>query len=240
MLLLFQNIVITGPAGIGKSSLAYKFSFIFNKMHILSTDIVNIVSRSDIVASYLGQTAIKTKSLLFETLEGILFIDEAYQLGGCPKEDQYGSEALTEMVNFLDKYVGISIVIVAGYEKQMKECFFDRNEGLRRRFPNKFILKEFNSLQLLQIFLTKVMESLNYDPFDYEEVKLAYEIIDDMRERNYFPNMGGDMLVLASSFITTYLSSNQSISEILMNAGYLYCIKDNDSDICTEIINQHI
>ena len=33
----------------------------------------------------------------------------------------HGYEAITELVNFLDKHMGLSIVIAAGYEKDMEE-----------------------------------------------------------------------------------------------------------------------
>lgn len=232
----FQNIVITGPAGIGKTTIASKLSFIFRKLNIVCTNIVNIVSRSDLVASYLGQTAIKTKKALFESLEGILFIDEAYQVGGCPNSDQYGMEALTEIVNFLDKYIGISIVIVAGYEKEMNECFFERNEGLNRRFPHKFKLHPFSDLQLLKIFLDKVMRSLLYDPFDTETVNIAYNMMKELHTKNLVPNMGGDMLIMASDFIVSYLSTGD-VRRSLFDCVYNICYRREDSDYCSTLVD---
>jgi hypothetical protein len=232
----FLNIVITGPAGIGKTSLAYKLSHILTKCHLISTDIVTIASRSDVVASYLGQTAIKIRNLLFENLEGILFIDEAYQVGGCPTPDQYGMEGLTEMVNFLDKYVGISIVMVAGYAKQMKECFFDRNEGLRRRFPIRFELKELTSIQLLRIFLINILESLGDNPFQPEDLYLAYSSINKMRVENYFPNMGGDIIILVNKFVISYLSLGKT-REALIESFYEYCTRDFEAKKCTLLVD---
>jgi hypothetical protein len=232
----FQNILITGSAGTGKSTLAYKLSYIYRKLGILCTDIVLIKTRSDLVGNYLGQTAPKTNKVLIDALEGILFIDEAYQIGGCPTPDQYGAESLTEIVNFLDKNIGISIVIVAGYQKEMEECFFARNEGLRRRFPTKYDMKPFNSLQLTKVFLTKVFESLDFNPFDYKTIELTYTIIDNLRKSNYVPNMGGDMLILASNFIVGYLSSGD-VASSLLNASYIYCTRDHDENTCNTFTN---
>ena len=149
----FQNIVITGPAGVGKTTLAKYLAFYYNQSGILATDIVNVITRPDLVGQYLGETGIKTKRKMINSLEGIIFIDEAYQLGGCPDPDSYGMESITEIVNFLDKFMALSIVIVAGYENEMNLCFFDRNEGLRRRFPNQYKLINYEYYDLFMIFI---------------------------------------------------------------------------------------
>ena len=236
----FQNIVITGPAGVGKTTMAFILSFVFRQLHILCVGSTKVVTRADLVAAYLGQTAPKTRSILFSSLEGILFIDEAYQVGGCPKEDQFGMESLTELVNFLDKYVGISVIIVAGYEREMNECFFARNEGLRRRFPNKFNLKRYTSIQLLKVFLTKVMQSLQQDIFmNYPDLVAAYLMIDVHQQKNYFPNMGGDMLILAGRFVRYYLASGQ-IQDSLINAMFEYCLRDKSEQECDNDIDEYL
>lgn len=149
----FQNVVITGPAGVGKTTLAKYLAFYYNESGILATDIVNVITRPDLVGQYLGETGMKTKRKMIDSLEGIIFIDEAYQLGGCPDVDAYGMESITEIVNFLDKYMALSIVIVAGYENEMNLCFFSRNEGLRRRFPNQFKLQQYEYYDLFMIFI---------------------------------------------------------------------------------------
>jgi hypothetical protein len=88
--------------------------------------------------------------------------------------------------------------------------------------------------------LTKILESLNYDPFHIDDIVFMYELIDEMKSLNYFPNMGGDMLVLASSFIIAYLSSNTiDVKNALLNASYMYCSKDNDATQCNTIMQQH-
>ena len=149
----FQNVVIVGPAGVGKTTLAKYLAFYYNESGILATDVVNIITRPDLVGQYLGETGMKTKRKMIDSLEGIIFIDEAYQLGGCPDPDSYGMESITEIVNFLDKFMALSIVIVAGYENEMNLCFFSRNEGLRRRFPNQYKLKDYEFYDLFMIFM---------------------------------------------------------------------------------------
>jgi hypothetical protein len=158
----FQNVVIVGPAGVGKTTLAKYLAFYYNESGILATDVVNIITRPDLVGQYLGETGMKTKRKMIDSLEGITFIDEAYQLGGCPDPDTYGMESITEIVNFLDKYMALSIVIVAGYENEMNLCFFSRNEGLRRRFPNQYKLVDYEYYDLFVIFMKGCYKAL-YD-----------------------------------------------------------------------------
>ena len=42
-------------------------------------------TRADLIAGYLGQTALKTRDLIKECKGGVLFIDEAYALGNQEK-----------------------------------------------------------------------------------------------------------------------------------------------------------
>lgn len=235
----FQNIIIVGPAGVGKTNLAYALSFIFRKIHLLCVGALKIVTRPDLVAAYLGQTAPKTRIALYSSLESILFIDEVYQIGGCPREDQYGMESLTEIVNFLDKYIGISVVVAAGYEDKVNECFFGRNEGLRRRFPNKYRLEPYDSLQLFRVFLTKVLQSLEYDPFETDDnILAAYTLIDVYRQHDDFPNMGGDMLIFAGRFIRFYLSTG-NVLKSLEDAIAEYCDRDHDEKTCQQRFTEY-
>ncbi len=48
-----------------------------------------MATRAELIGSFVGSTAPKTRKILFDTLEGILFIDEAYSLTPCPEKDSY-------------------------------------------------------------------------------------------------------------------------------------------------------
>ena len=90
------------------------------------------VSRSELVAGYVGQTAIRTKKHIREALDGILFIDEVYSLNNSP-EDSFGRECVDTLVKAMEDYRGRFVVIAAGYPEQV-EGFLQSNPGLRSRF----------------------------------------------------------------------------------------------------------
>jgi hypothetical protein len=69
---------------------------------------------------------------------------------------------------------------VAGYPKEVEECFFSYNSGLKSRFPIRFAIDPYKSSELLQIFKKIVIndgwevdESINVDFFknNYEKFK---------------------------------------------------------------------
>jgi Holliday junction resolvasome RuvABC ATP-dependent DNA helicase subunit len=76
----FKHTVLYGPPGTGKTEIAKIIGTMYSKIGILKNNVFKKVTRNDMVAGYLGQTAIKTKKVIDECLGGVLFIDEAYSL----------------------------------------------------------------------------------------------------------------------------------------------------------------
>ncbi len=93
------------------------------------------MGRSDLVAGYQGQTALKTREVLDRSLDGVLFIDEAYQLIEA-EGDSFGREALEELVAFMENRKDRLCIIAAGYPEPMRR-FVNRNPGLPSRFSSE-------------------------------------------------------------------------------------------------------
>jgi len=154
----FMHSVIYGPPGTGKTEIAKIMGKIYSKIGILSNGTFKKVTRSDLIAGYLGQTALKTKDVIKEALGGVLFIDEAYALGNPDKRDSFAKECIDTLCEALSDNKADLMVIVAGYENELKECFFDYNQGLDSRFTWRFKTDEYNFEHLYHIFLKKVKE----------------------------------------------------------------------------------
>lgn len=204
----FNNFALFGTSGIGKTKIGQVIAFVYSKCGILATEKVYIVSRSDLVGQYIGHTAPRTRSLLLESLEGVLFIDEAYQLANPDSPKDFGNESITEIVNFLDKYIGMNIVTVAGYKDLMKKNFFGSNEGLERRFPFQLSLEPYSKSQLTRILISFLEKSLEISlSRDFEN--LLFTILTKCMETypKAFEKQAGDILNLGGSLITAIHSS---------------------------------
>lgn len=207
--------VITGPPGVGKTEFGKILGKIYKEMGILSKGTFKLVTRADLIAGYLGQTAIKTQKAIDEARGGILFIDEAYSLGNSELRDSFSKECidtlnqnLTERRDFL--------CIIAGYENELENCFFKYNAGLRRRFTFRYNMIPYTSEELLKIFELKVQLmnwKLSYliNESDTQDVINQKLIIRNNVEALFrsnikcFPNYGGDIesLVLNCKIIHT-------------------------------------
>lgn len=73
----------------------------------------------------MGQSGPKTRNTLASALEGVVFIDEAYSMTPCPNEastgagESFSQETIAELINFMDKFIGCIVIIVAGYKDKM-------------------------------------------------------------------------------------------------------------------------
>jgi len=154
----YMHTVIYGPPGTGKTEIARIMGKIYSKMGILKKGVFKKVTRSDLIAGYLGQTAIKTKDVINECLGGVLFIDEAYALGNSEKRDSFSKECIDTLCEALSAHKDNLMVIIAGYENELKDCFFNYNQGLESRFTWRFKTDEYKAKELLDIFLKKVTD----------------------------------------------------------------------------------
>jgi len=161
----YKHMVIYGPPGSGKTQTAKLIASMYAKMGILKNKVFRKVTRGDLVAAYLGQTAIKTSKVIEECLGGCLFIDEVYSLGcggrssGGDGGDSFSKECIDTLCEALSDHKDDLMVIVAGYETDVKESFFGMNPGLASRFIWRFTVEEYTAEELMLIFLQKVEQN---------------------------------------------------------------------------------
>lgn len=144
------HIVFTGNPGTGKTTVArliaqiYKSLGILKKGHLIETD------RSGLIAEYAGQTAIKVNEVIDKSLDGILFIDEAYALVGEDK-DNYGQEAVATLIKRMEDDRDRLVVIMAGYREEM-ESFIETNPGFKSRINRYIDFADYIPEEMLSIF----------------------------------------------------------------------------------------
>jgi S1-C subfamily serine protease/Cdc6-like AAA superfamily ATPase len=153
------QMVFTGSPGTGKTTVARLIGEMYRDLGVLRRGhLVEVAKAGDLIAEHVGGTAIKTNAMIDQALDGVLFIDEAYQLAE-RERGGFGQEAigtlLTRMENDRDRLV----VIVAGYPEKMKE-FRKTNPGLPRRFPEENVLPfpDYNPNELLSILQRMLRE----------------------------------------------------------------------------------
>jgi len=152
----FMHVVLYGPPGTGKTEVAKIIGQLFANINILKSNKFKKVTRADLVAGYLGQTALKTKNVIEDSLDGVLFIDEAYSLGNQEKRDSFAKECLDTLCEALSNYKERLIVIIAGYKEELDNCFFSYNSGLESRFIWRYNTDKYTSDELMKIFIKKV------------------------------------------------------------------------------------
>jgi len=193
----FMHTVIYGPPGTGKTEIAKMMGNIYSKIGILNKGTFKKVTRSDLIAGYLGQTAIKTRDVIKEALGGVLFIDEAYSLGNTDKKDIFSKECIDTLCEGLSDNKENLMVIIAGYETELNDCFFNYNQGLDSRFTWRFKTDNYSSEDLYKIFVKKVKD-IGWEL--HEESKITSDFF--KKNNDYFKFFGRDIeTVLAKTKI---------------------------------------
>ena len=180
-----MHLAFLGNPGTGKTSVARIIGKMYRAIGCLSNGHFIEASRTDLIAEYQGQTAIKVKKLIDRAKGGVLFIDEAYSITENDHCDSYGRECLTELTKALEDYRDDLVVIVAGYTRPMEQ-FFESNPGLRSRFSNIIFFQDYDINELFDIFCY-ICKEQEYELDDKAKVLVRGWLLDklDKKDENF-------------------------------------------------------
>ncbi len=146
-----RHLVFYGNPGTGKTTMARLLAQVYRSLEILSRGHLIESDRGDLVAGYVGQTALKVKEVVGKALGGVLFIDEAYALNPEGRGNDFAQEAVETLLKLMEDHRHDFVVIVAGYTQKMED-FISSNPGLRSRFTKFLHFEDYTPEQLVEIF----------------------------------------------------------------------------------------
>ena len=163
-----NNIIISGPSGVGKTTLAKATAEKIRSEVTSNKGPVVFISAQEIISRYLGGTTNKLKAKINNAKGGVLIIDEIDVWLGIV---DFGQEA----IDFLNTYMGNNpnnpIIIATLYEENIHR-FLSSNRGLNSRFSQQIKIKPYNH-NILSKILEQKMLNANF--------KISTGVMDEVR-----------------------------------------------------------
>lgn len=155
-----MHMLFLGNPGTGKTTVARLMAELLYSLKITQSNKLVTAECKDLIAEYVGQTAVKTANVIRKALGGVLFIDEAYSLVSGGGND-FGKEAIATLLTAMEDHKDELVVILAGYSREMQDLI-NSNSGILSRIGYTFHFEDYSAETLLEMFVKK-FEAMGYD-----------------------------------------------------------------------------
>ena len=158
------HFALVGPMGSGRHTVARTMASLWKELGLLERDSIRFVSKGDLEADHVGETAIKTSGVVEQAMGGCLAVlNPSAMLPYKRGEATFGPEALGVIAGAMsDPMNQISIILIDTQEGM---------EQLTRQFPSltghlarAFHLEDLSPEEMQELMNIKSRESLAFDP----------------------------------------------------------------------------
>ena len=222
------HMIFTGNPGTGKTTIARIMKDMLYSIGIIHENKLIEVERKDLVAEYIGQTAVKTAKVIESALEGVLFIDEAYSLAPKDSARDFGAEAVATLIKAMEDHKDNLIVIFAGYKDEMRQ-FLNLNPGIASRIGSTFDFEDYSTEELMVMY-QKNMEKSGFT-LSEDALGEAKNVVEYFKRKK---NFGNGRFVARLQQETTMKHSVKVANE----DAELMAIEATDIPDITEMLNQ--
>jgi SpoVK/Ycf46/Vps4 family AAA+-type ATPase len=153
-----MHMIFTGNPGTGKTAIARVMVDLLYDIGMIKENKLVEVERKDLVAEYVGQTAVKTAEVIDKALDGVLFIDEAYTLLPNGTGNDFGAEAIATLMKAMEDHKNDLIVIFAGYQEEMRQ-FVNANPGIASRIGTILDFPDYSPEELVEMYRRKMEQA---------------------------------------------------------------------------------
>lgn len=228
------NIALLGNPGTGKTTVAQIIAEVYKENGIFEVGHIVKAKAEDLIGEHVGQAAIKTGEIIERSIGGVLFIDEAYKL--TDTESPFGKEAVNSLVEAMTARAGEFAVIIAGYPNKINE-FLKSNPGLKSRFANQIVMKDYEPAVLETIFRDK-MEKDGYR-FDEEMEQLFPYFIKnwfEARDEEEFGNARDVITLFDEMARNAFFDGRKILTKNDVNDDYQKHLKMQSNDVMQEAL----
>lgn len=143
------HLAFKGNPGTGKTEVARLIGRILKEEGVLSVGDFYECGRQDLIAPFAGGTAPRIEALFKRAKGSVIFIDEAYSLND-GHQGSYGEEAITVIIDQMEKLREDVVVIFAGYTEEI-DGLFAANPGFASRVRTHVEFPDYTADELVNV-----------------------------------------------------------------------------------------
>jgi stage V sporulation protein K len=173
-----NHMVFFGPPGTGKTTCAAIVTGVLYKAKIIKKNFMIDVSGSFFTDPEGPQ---KMEAIIQRSYGGVLFIDEAYALS----YNQYGLDAVAQLIKAMEDNRGYFVLILAGYEDEMR-ALLQANPGFLSRIQKALFFHDYSTKELGMIF--RQMAAGHGMKITKDAMQKFYRCVEEAKQSKNFGN----------------------------------------------------